>query len=311
MAGRPKERQSEQRLLTLGPHAEGLIWNALYAGQSVRQIALTFGYTFKTLTDWVYDPARAATLKRVREQSADHLVAEALRIADGPYTVPEFTSRAAALEAQAKDSNRGVNCRPAADASTGETFADAARDKLRIQHRQWLASRWNKETYGAQPQVQVNVDARSLHIDALRRQPSSLQTTERLLTASKAQPVDSKGVPAASPAEPPGTGPLGGVRRGGSIPSAGEALENIPGENVKKNPEPENLAIKKRFRAAAQAKPAAKGVEGPPKVFRNPGGYISPTRKAEMEKEAKKAARREKKQQEKEGQHAADAKPRE
>lgn len=70
---------------------------------------------------------------RAREAAADALAEEGLRIADGA-------------------SNQDHQAR-----------------KLQIDQRRWLASRWNRETYGESPLVSIAVSADQLMLSALQK----------------------------------------------------------------------------------------------------------------------------------------------
>jgi hypothetical protein len=202
MAGSVERLESSKQLEHLVPSEVEMIWNSLYAGRSIKQTALKLGYTFQALSNWLYEPARLIHLNRARQLLASQLAHETLAIADSGHSIP------------------GENWRETANPDDPKTFPtqpDAARDKLRIQARQWLASKWDKDTYASSPSTVINVDAKSLHIDSLRKSSTDLQTTGRLLEQQRTllPPVDLTGTtalqnavralttPPASPSTPP------------------------------------------------------------------------------------------------------------
>ena len=139
MAGRPKRRENMQRLANLYPAEAQSIFDDVAAGKPLHVIAAFLDVTRSALTDWLEDPQRIGTYKRAREKAASALAEQTVEIADRQ-----------ALDAQ------------------GEPVPDVQRDKLRIQTRQWLASRWDRSTYGDQKQADVTVNVNMLHLDALR-----------------------------------------------------------------------------------------------------------------------------------------------
>jgi hypothetical protein len=172
MAARAETTYSLERIRNLTPPEETEIWNSIYAGLSVKQTAVKLGFTFQALESWFYDPVRLPLLNRARQSLASQLAHQTILIADGPHCVPgEANGRETANPAQA------------------EIFPDAARDKLRIQARQWLASKWDKDTYASSPSTVINVDAKSLHIDSLRKSSNDLQAAGRLNAAHNLPPV--------------------------------------------------------------------------------------------------------------------------
>ena len=55
-----------------------------------------------------------------------------------------------------------------ADNGADTSAPDPARDKLRIQARQWLASRWDRTTYGERSVAGVEVNVANLYLNAMR-----------------------------------------------------------------------------------------------------------------------------------------------
>lgn len=138
MAGRPKRTADLTILSNIVPSAAAEIYTNLEAGKSLWKCAELFGVSKTALTDWLEHPDRIELYKRARTRAASTYAQETIEIAD--------TS--------------------AADA--------AAKDKLRVQTRQWLASRWDRETYGEQKGPQVTINLATLHLDALRRKPITI-----------------------------------------------------------------------------------------------------------------------------------------
>jgi hypothetical protein len=58
-----------------------------------------------------------------------------------------------------------------------DTNVDVSRAASRARTRQWLAERWNRQGYGQQSGVSVNVTVGSLHLDALRAVPARATAT--------------------------------------------------------------------------------------------------------------------------------------
>jgi hypothetical protein len=211
MAGSVETVSSLKRLDFLLPAEEKAIWDSIYAGLSVKQTAVKLGFTFATLEAWFYDPKRLPLLNRARASLASQMAHETIAIADSGHGIP------------------ALNGRETANSTAPETFPDAARDKLRIQARQWLASKWDKDTYASTPQTVVNIDAKSLHIDSLRRSSQDLQTTARLNEGAFLPPVQvtdstallNAGPAVISPPASPSTTPSGD----GGTPSRGKASQ--------------------------------------------------------------------------------------
>jgi hypothetical protein len=135
MAGNPLRNADIARLRFCTPQQASEIWDAINSGLSIRNAAMELGYTYSALSDWLNDPARAELLKRARARAAAHLAEETLGIADN-----------------------------GADTSA----PDAARDKLRIQARQWLASKWDRASWGQQSGTSLEVNVSNLYLGAMR-----------------------------------------------------------------------------------------------------------------------------------------------
>lgn len=135
MAGNPQRNADIERLRFCTPHQATQIWDAINSGLSIRNAAMELGYTYAALSDWLNDPSRVELLKRARARAAGNLVEQTVEIADN-----------------------------GADTST----PDPARDKLRIQARQWLASRWDRATYGERSGAAVEVNVANMYLNAMR-----------------------------------------------------------------------------------------------------------------------------------------------
>jgi len=143
MAGRPKLIEGRKILWNITEDQADEIWEVIDAGKPVyKAAALIEGVTAAALIEWLEHGDRIERYKRAREIASHRLVQDALTIADA-----------------------GLAVEPAPGMVQ---ISDPARDKLRIQARQWTASRWNRETYGEQKGAQVTINLGTLHLDALR-----------------------------------------------------------------------------------------------------------------------------------------------
>lgn len=118
-------------------HAAGgerLLLARIASGEMINKIARELGVDRNDLSLWLRStPERAAALAHAREVAADTMVEDGLDLVD-QATTP-------------------------ADMKVAETKA---------KYRQWLAGKWNRDQYGDGPQVQVNITADNMHLDALR-----------------------------------------------------------------------------------------------------------------------------------------------
>lgn len=131
MAGTPIRRQLAARVADAG--GVEVIADRVASGETLAAIAEELGFRRELLVRWIYaDEDRAALLRAARAQAADALVEQSLQIAD----------TASPAEAQLA--------------------------RLRVDTRQWIASRWNRSAYGAQDKAAVEINIGSLHLDALR-----------------------------------------------------------------------------------------------------------------------------------------------
>lgn len=150
MAGRPKRNADLAILNNILPKQGNAIFEAVADGTPLRRIAENNAIGLWALATWLEDPARIESYKRARARAASRLAEQTIEIADGP----EKAAVTGATDAPAE--------------------SDVGRDKLRIQSRQWLASRWDRETYGEQKGPQVTINLATLHLDALRRKPITI-----------------------------------------------------------------------------------------------------------------------------------------
>lgn len=102
------------------------------------------------ITKWP-DTAGAA-LAAARREGAHGLVAEAMQIADDVKADRE----------------------------------DIAKAKLRVDTRLWAAERWNRDELGKAPEVQLNVNLNSLHLDAMRVKQIPAKATAELSAPARA-----------------------------------------------------------------------------------------------------------------------------
>lgn len=124
-------------------------------GDSMRDIATEEGYTLAALMAFLSAPERRQSLLDARASAAAAMVSDSIQIADN-----------------------------GADTSA----PDPARDKLRIQARQWAASRMDRASWGQQSGPSTEINVAHLYLGAMRH----------------AQPIDTSVVidAVAEPAEP-------------------------------------------------------------------------------------------------------------
>ena len=107
------------------------------AHDTIKDVAASAGVGITALLRWIdADTDRTAAYIRARAAKASILADETILIADN---------------------------------GAAESAADPARDKLRIQARQWLAARWDRQQYGDRQDSTVSINVQSLHLDAFRR----------------------------------------------------------------------------------------------------------------------------------------------
>jgi hypothetical protein len=129
MAGQRKTRDALVVLKT----AEGAakLIELAEQGKGIDIIAAELGIPRGAITKWLDEPEHAELFTRARTRAADHLAHEALEISD-------------------------------------DLEGDVPRDRLRVDTRKWLASKWNAAQYGDSKGVQVNLNLADLHLQAVK-----------------------------------------------------------------------------------------------------------------------------------------------
>lgn len=130
MPGRPKYRSDLEALQAM---PEDMIWSLLEQGRTITQVCYEIGVGKKALQDWFneVDPDDSK-ITRARAKAATNYAMQALEIADS--SEPE----------------------------------QAAKARLQIQTRQWIAERWDRKTYGTQTGPQITLNITDLRLNALR-----------------------------------------------------------------------------------------------------------------------------------------------
>jgi len=130
MPGRPKYRSDLEALQAI---PEDMIWSLLEQGRTITQVCYEIGVGKKALQDWLneVDPDDSK-ITRARAKAATNYAMQALEIADS--SEPE----------------------------------QAAKARLQIQTRQWIAERWDRKTYGTQSGPQITLNVTDLRLSALR-----------------------------------------------------------------------------------------------------------------------------------------------
>jgi hypothetical protein len=129
MAGRPKQRTD---IATLDSFGESGFIDLIEQGHTLRQCAKHLNVNVSAICKWIdSEPERKAAVAQARSRAAHMLAEQSLEIADG--ATPE-TERV---------------------------------DKLRIDTRRWLASRWNPTDYGER-QAGVTINIGQQHLGGLR-----------------------------------------------------------------------------------------------------------------------------------------------
>lgn len=139
MAGKPKQAADLAVLDMTEAGDEAL--RMLAEGELMGRICEKLGVSKLALLTWLGAAERAAEVNRARASGAAALVEEAQRIADGEL--------------------------PVIDPETLEAVRDTNRDKLRVNVRQWVAERVDRQAWGQQQQ-QLTINLNGLHLDALR-----------------------------------------------------------------------------------------------------------------------------------------------
>ncbi len=134
MAGNPKTRAD---LVVLNEKGKDKVEELLTLGRPLEDITKELGVSRKALYRWLDAPEQAGLYARARARAADELAEQALAIAD----------------------------------QDGE---DVPRDRLRVDTRKWLASKWNPQQYGDQKGVNVQINLADLHLTAVRHASESV-----------------------------------------------------------------------------------------------------------------------------------------
>jgi len=128
----PGQRRTKEALAVLKtPEGAGRILELAEQGKGIDVIAAELGIPRGAITKWLDAPEHAELFTRARTRAADHLAQQALEISD-------------------------------------DTTGDVARDRLRVDTRKWLASKWNQAQYGDSKGLAVNINLADLHLTAVR-----------------------------------------------------------------------------------------------------------------------------------------------
>jgi hypothetical protein len=137
MAGRPRHRADFAYLSGLPREDVELLFSRIETGESLTSIAADLTVSRSSLCAWLEEPERAHQYNRARIRAATALVEQCLEIADS-------------VEGDA---------------------AAVMRARLRINCLMWIASKWDRRTFGAErQQVPAAVSYAQLHLQRLRRQ---------------------------------------------------------------------------------------------------------------------------------------------
>ena len=75
----------------------------------------------------------------------------------------------ARLKAAQRPGARGLTDQSIEIADSAESKDDAATARVKVSARQWLAERWDRETFGTPKQAPVQINFGSIHLESLRR----------------------------------------------------------------------------------------------------------------------------------------------
>ena len=156
MAGRPLYRATMTELNQITPRIHQYLLDRIANGDKMRDIATEEGYTLAALLAYLSAPERRQSLLDARAIAAGNLVEDTISIADN-----------------------------GADTSA----PDPARDKLRIQARQWLAARWDRTTYGERSGPSVEVNVANMYLGAMRSVQPGDTAVAIEATAEPAEPA--------------------------------------------------------------------------------------------------------------------------
>jgi hypothetical protein len=122
-------------------------------GRTVADIAAEMGCANLAVHDVLNNPVRAKRVAEARRAGAAALAEQTLAIAEGAL--------------------------PTVHPVTGELVVDPARDKMRIQTRQWMAERRDRATWGTAKEG-VTINIAGLHLDALRARPATVEAADTI-----------------------------------------------------------------------------------------------------------------------------------
>jgi hypothetical protein len=130
MPGRPKYKSDLEALRSM---PEDMIWAMIEDGKTITQICYELGVGKRPLQAWLDQvDADESKIARARAKAATSYAMQALEIADS--SEPE----------------------------------QAAKARLQIQARQWIAERWNQKLYGGQKAPQITLNIQDMRLAALR-----------------------------------------------------------------------------------------------------------------------------------------------
>lgn len=117
---------------------EGAVFRLIAEGKTMRQVGAAFGISADSIYKWIHEGGenRRQAWADAKRRSADSLVDEGLQILD--------------------------------DGADITNSAQATIARSRAEYRKWLASIRNREDYGDQAGVQVNLSIGELHLRALQ-----------------------------------------------------------------------------------------------------------------------------------------------
>lgn len=128
----PGQKRTKEALVVLKtPEGSARFVELAEQGLGIDAIAAELKIPRGAITKWLDEPEHAELFTRARARAADHLAQQALEISD-------------------------------------QSDGEVARDRLRVDTRKWLASKWNAAQYGDQKGVQVNLNLADLHLQAVR-----------------------------------------------------------------------------------------------------------------------------------------------
>jgi hypothetical protein len=136
MGGRPRLTAMEHKVRAAG--GDDVIFDRVIAGHKTQDIMAEYDLSREMFYVWIKagGPERKAAWQAAKEMAAHVKVEEGQEILDDP--TPIIHAGEASLRAH------------------------------RANYRKWVAEKWNKEDYGPEAGMQINLSAGNLHLDALR-----------------------------------------------------------------------------------------------------------------------------------------------